>query len=278
MTRKPQANQVTPSVAPLRKRKRDGSEYHRRPEVEERLALLVQLPAREIARRASIEDASDPDYLPSECVLYFVRRLDRHHDEAALHDLFKILRARVSKAVPVFGQRIAGSGKVAQRAFDLDVRDAVLHKFQGLLCRDQREYDEKLDFYESQFNDAVACLRSTARRDIGKERAHYQPVTPDQDSDGPYEDVEAALAALRDRSEEKDREHYRSRLHLAISSLPRDERQVIELMLEGLPIDSEDDSVLTIRKVLKCAEKTVRNRRDRALPKLRHALTEEDDA
>ena len=56
------------------------------------------------------------------------------------------------------------------------------------------------------------------------------------------------------------------------------ERQVIELMLKGLPIDSTDGNVLTIAKAVGCTEKTVRNRRDRAIAKLRDALTEEDCA
>src|SRR4051794_22090142 len=101
MTRNLQVEKATPSVVPLRKRKRDGSEYRRRPEVEEALALLVQLSASEVARRARIEERDHPDYLPSECVLYFVRRLDPQDEEGALQDLFKILRHRVLKAVPV---------------------------------------------------------------------------------------------------------------------------------------------------------------------------------
>ena len=44
---------------------------------------------------------------------------------------------------------------------------------------------------------------------------------------------------------------------MAISSLPSKERQVIELMLKGLPIDSTDGNVLTIAKAVGCTEKTV---------------------
>jgi DNA-directed RNA polymerase specialized sigma24 family protein len=277
MTQDADGTRATLSIAPLRKRKLDGSEYHRRPEVEEALALLLQLPTSEVVRRASIVETDHSDYVPTECVLYFVRRLDSRDDEEALHDLFKILRQRVLKAVPVFRQRIAGSDKLGLRAFDVDLRELVLHNFQALLCRDRREYDATLDFYECQFNQALARLRSTARRDLSKEEAHYKPVASNGESDGPYENVEAALTALREQTEENGRARYRSSLHVAISSLPQDERRVIELILRGLPIDSIDDNVLTIAKVLKCTEKTVRNRRDRALTKLRHALTEEDD-
>jgi RNA polymerase sigma factor (sigma-70 family) len=271
MNRNLAAKPATASVALLRKLKPDGSAYDRRTEVEAELILLVQLPPSEVALRAKIEDASHPGYLPTECLVYFVRRLDPHKDSSALHDLFNILRQRVLKAVPVFKQRLAGSNKVAERAFDLDVRDAVLHRFQELLCRDRREYDARLDFFESQFNLSLARLRSTARRDVGKKEARYQAAAAESDSGETYEDVEAALAILREDSERKDREFYRSRLQVAISSLPPDERRVIELILEGLPHHS-------IAKVLKCVEQTVRNRRDRAVQKLRIELMKEVDA
>jgi DNA-directed RNA polymerase specialized sigma24 family protein len=90
-------------------------------------------------------------------------------------------------------------------------------------------------------------------------------------------EVEAALAALRPSPEGAGTDFlYRSKLLVAISSLPPDERQVVELLLWEYPIDSQDTEVKTIVRIIGCTEKTVRNRRDRAFAKLREALKEEE--
>lgn len=77
-------------------------------------------------------------------------------------------------------------------------------------------------------------------------------------------------ATLREDAEKKERELYRSRLQVAISSLPPDERRVIDLILEGLTHRS-------IAEALNCVEQTVRNRRDRAVQRLRLELMMEVD-
>ncbi len=258
--------------------KPDGTPYERPKEVEEALAGLSRLPASELVRRAGIEETDHPDYVPSECVLYFVRRPSSFgDDENALHDLFVTLRERVLQAVPVLRQRLPGSNKVAEKKTDLEIREAVLQKFQELLCGDRGEYDERLDFYECRFNRALALLRSTARRDVRREESHYRPAAPDGDTNELSRKVDAALAALQESADHPNLDPaYRSKLHVAISSLPPNQRQVIELMLKGLPIDSTNGEVLTIAKVVGCTEKTVRNRRDRAIARLRDALTEDD--
>lgn len=69
---------------------------------------------------------------------------------------------------------------------------------------------------------------------------------------------------------------YRSKIAAAINSLPPDERRVVELILEGIPIDSKEKDTMTMAKMLGCSEKTVRNRRDRAFAKLAELLKEED--
>lgn len=277
MTQYEGQKRATPSATPLRMRKPDGTPYDRPKEIDEVLAVLSQLPARELDERARIEDPNHPSYVPPECILYFVRRLTSDKDEPLLRELFKVLRQRVLRAVPVPRRRLSGSNKLAEEAADLEIRDAVLHRFQELLCGDRVEYDERLDFYECRFNKALAYLRSTARRNVQKERSHFEPMTLDGDTNELTKEVEVALAASRGPADGHiDDFLFRSKLHVAISSLPTKERQVIELLREGMPIDSIDVEVLTIAKVVGCTEKTVRNRRDRAFARLREALNGED--
>jgi DNA-directed RNA polymerase specialized sigma24 family protein len=276
MTQNVEKEEALPSVTPLRMRKPDGSLYCRPEEIEETLTVLLRLPTRELVERSRIEDAEAPNYVPSECMLYFVRRLSFSDDEDSLRDLFLILRQRILRAVPVLGRRLADSRKVGDKATELDVQEAVLDKFQELLCGDRVEYAERLDFFECRFNQALAFLRSTARRDARREESHSQPM--DGDTNEFATEVELVLATLREPIDGQNGDFlYRSKLHVAISTLPLYERRVVELLLQDLPIDSKDKEVLTIVKILGCSEKTVRNRRDRAYRKLRDALKEEDD-
>lgn len=277
MSQKVRNEGAATAAVPLRKCQEDGSLYCRPKEIEEALAELARLPASELLERCRINDPEEPGYVPSECLLYFVRRPAFGSDEGLFREAFKLLRQRVLRAVPVPSHRIAGSQKQAESAAAQEIQEAVLHKFQEMLCCDRKQYDERLDFYEIRFNQALAMLRTTARRKVGRQELGREPLESGEDTNTPSAEVESALAALKKPGDGIDF-LYRSKLHAAITSLPLEERRVIELILDEMPIDSEDGEVLTIRKVLKCSEKTVRNRRDRAFKKLRDALKEEEDA
>ena len=279
MTQNIDRERASPSVAPLRMQKPDGSLYDRPKKIEEALAVLSRLPATEVVERARIEDPDEPGYVPPECVLYFVRRPSLINREDALRELFMILRRRVLRAVPIPRRRLANSKKLAENSVDLEIQEVVLHRFNKLLCSDRGQYDQRLDFYECRFSSALAKLRKTARRDVQRKNPYYQTTSPGGAPSGPPGEIESTLAAIRNSVDGEGIDFlYRSKLHLAISSLPPDERRVVELLLQELPIDSKDKEALTIVKVLGCSEKTVRNRRDRAFEKLRDALKEEEDA
>ena len=258
------------SVPPLLKHKRSGEQYHRTAPVLAAIGMLSLLSPDELLERAQVSDTDQPDYVPSECLLFFVRR-PLEMDVNTLKDLFIILRNRVLRSVPM------PSRGDAERIFDVEVRDRVLDAFQELLCRDRKEYDDRLDYYEVNFNDALLKVRMTARRAVSRERKRFSDL-PVEDTDGnPPPGAETWLGTVcSDLDDEEERLRYRSRLYAAISQLPPDEKRVIDLLLEGYLIESQDASVKTITKILGCSEKTVRNRRDRAIETLRAAMEEED--
>ena len=152
MNRDTQTAANSTPVAPLRKRQVDGRLYSRPSEIETHLSVLSHLSTPELVERVRIEGPADTRYVPTECVLYFVRRSTFGNDEGAIRDLFTILRQRVLQAVPVLERHLPGSSKKAESAVDLEIREAVLHKFQEMLCRDRKEYEEQLDYYECRFN------------------------------------------------------------------------------------------------------------------------------
>ena len=265
------------SIVPLRVRQGDGTAYARPPEIEATLETLTTLPVHTLLERARITDSKHPDYVPSECVLYFVRRMS-DPGESGLFELFTLLRQRVRNAVPVLPRKVTGVGKPAESIVALDIQEAVLHKFQVLLCLDRKGYDERLDFYECRFNSAVASLRATAQRDVRRNAARFEPLESESEQIEPSPEVEKALLELRAPTAPDGEDFlFRSKLLRAISLLPVKEQRVIELLLQGYQIHSIDEEEDTIAKILNCDEKTVRNRRDRACLRLKAALGDEEE-
>lgn len=261
---------ASPNVVPLRQRQQDGRPYTRPADIIAAIYALSQLSKEEFAKR--IDPQNSDDIVPSECLLYFVRRPPFEADKDVLWVLFTAIRQRVLKAVPV----PIKSGK-GQRSIDLDIREAVSDKFNELLCRDQTEYQERLDFFEFRFNLAIARLRATARRDICRDVSHFVPLAHDNETNETSPEVEKALSCFTDSFGGPSTDSsYRSKIHFAISSLPPDERRVVELFMEGIPIESSETD-MTMVKILDCCEKTVRNRRDRAFAKIAILLKEEQE-
>ena len=266
-----------PSVAPLRMRKPEGDLYARPSEVEAMLATLVSLPSRELVERCRIADTTDRDYVPSECILYFVRRLD--FGDEAFRDLFVVLRQRLLRAVPVTARRVAGTAQLAEKAGELEIQESVLQKFQEMLCGDRKGgYDERLDCFECRFNFALARLRLTARKKVWRDESRYEPTDFTENAEGPSKEVELALLVMRNALDDEGVDFlYRSKLHAAINALPPDLRRVIELTFQEVPDGPKGGDAITICNLVGCIEKTVYNRRKKAFELLRDALTEEED-
>ncbi len=259
---------MTQSVWPLRKKNGDVL-YVRRGEVEEELKTLYATSIEEVAERSKISDAGAAQYISSEAVLHFVRQSKENDDGPAYETLFGELRQRLLRALPVREKRLPDS-KFAADPYQQEVRDQVMHKLMKLLCIDRNESSERLHYFEVMFNGAVARLRQTAKRDASerkkREKAEVLPEASDQpaDTDG----FEENLQRLNEPAE-NDENVYRFEVLSAISTLPDDERRVIELLIQGYLLKEVAD-------ILKCTEKTARERRNRARKKLAEVLERED--
>lgn len=269
---------MTIAIAPLRMRKPNGDLYCRPKEIESSIGALSELSANEVVVRSRIRDPKEDNYVQTECVLYIVRHRTFGHDKDASCDLFAALLTRIEqKAVPELTRRSQRSDHEPQDMILLEVREGIVEKFEEMLCADQEGYDERLDFYECKFNSALAKLRLDKRRDVARKHARFTQLVVDEESNAPSIEVEETFAKLKEPANAESSDFlYRLKVQAAINSLPAQERQVIELIDRGLPIESKDDQVLSIVKVLGCVEKTVRNRRDRAIQRLVDAVKEED--
>ena len=247
---------------PLRKTKKSSGELYTRPrDVEIATEALIALPGAELIRRASVTNERDPDFLRSESILYLIRQRRLDHDQRAFRALYEELRLRVRRALPR-----PNWGKSNTSARLEEIQQHVLDRFNKYLCEDRVEYSTKLDYFECRFNGAVAALRNNALRDVRLRRGPLLGLSVESDSPLQNSEVEEALAKFRGTSEDDIRDKtFRLNALAVINELPDDQRRVMELLLADMPIHSEDPTVVTIAAVLKCNEKTVRNRRNRAI-------------
>ena len=262
-------------VKPLTKRRSDGTLYTRRADVEEALARLIEQSREQIVSALKIRDSSSPLYIKSECIIYLIRETRNDNDESYFNDLYRELMRRLSSALP----RVAGErADLSENVYAANARDRVRDAFVAKLTEDRAEPGTALDYFEVMFAGAIAALRKTSMQRARRQAARSEPIA-DEEMNEPSLAVERAVGSL-DLKEEllSDDPIYRSRVADAIKALPDKLGRVVELIMRDMPIDSSDDSVMTIRKAIGVkSEKTVRNRRDEAYRLIREALSIGDD-
>lgn len=261
-------------VAPLRKRRLSGELYGRDPKIEALIAELAVLSRDELIARAEIAKRSDPGYIPSECLVYFIRASRRDNNEAWFERLYRILIGRVLRSLPK-AESSDGRSESLTRGV---VRDKVFSRFVELLSADRADYVDKLDYFEVRFDGALASLRRDAQEKAWRDENRSQPLEYDEESGELSPEVEAA-AGVHDpfAASDFDDPAYRSRLDAAIEALPIEQSRIIHMLRQGFPIDSKEPDVMTIAKALGRSEKTVRTYRDKAFATLRAAMADGDE-
>jgi hypothetical protein len=251
---------------PLRKRKLDGSLYHRPAEVEAQLKTLEKLSRDDLLTRSRIRDHSHQDYVRTECVVHFIRASHRDNSEARFSSLYRVLLERAARRLPRSQNAVHISSSQAE------INDLVMDTFNVLLSSDRNEYSEKLDYFEIRFDGAMARLRIDAQRKIwprqnrntqieNVEAGELRPEVEQAIGDyNPFEDI---------KIEDRD---YRSRLDGAIDTLPPLQQRIVQMLRKGIPIDSQDTYAVTVSKTLRKVEKTIRSNRDKAYAALKHIL------
>ncbi|ARM14773.1 MULTISPECIES: response regulator transcription factor [Rhizobium] len=258
-------------VAPLRKRRLTGEVYERDPKVETLIAELAALPRDELIGRAAFTKRSDPGYVPSECLVYFIRASRHDNNEAWFERLYRILMERVLRSVP---RSESSDGKTESLTRSV-VRDKVFSRFVEMLSADRASYVDKLDYFEVRFDGAVASLRRDAQEQAWRDENRSQPLEYDEESGELTAEVERAAGAYDPfAAPDFDDPVYRSRLDAAIEALPPEQIRIIHMLKEGFPIDSKEPDVMTISKALGRSEKTIRTYRDKAIAALRSALAD----
>jgi hypothetical protein len=256
---------------PLKRKQKNGTPYERPPEIEAWLTRLEMVDAGERVRQFSVTSKKKPGYVPSEVLVHFMRQAWRGGAKKDFEAIFRFVMersaGRLASAIPDF--RMAGAS---------GIREEILARFAERIAKDCKGRTGLLDFFEVRFDKAFAALRTSVLRQIGPANLEEVPLgTEGEDGTEISAEVEVAAAGFLSGDLQKiDDPAFRSELFAAIDCLPNDQKQVIGLLLQGFPIDSKDDSVLTIARILGCDERTVRNRRDRACKALKAILQVEN--
>ncbi|SFV29457.1 sigma-70 family RNA polymerase sigma factor [Hyphomicrobium facile] len=253
---------------PLTKTNANGVRYRRQTTVDQLIDEVAMLDRAALLSRFSITNRHDPIYLPSEVLLHAIRATRQDNRDSHFEALFRILLARV--------ESLSRNAISTSQYRNVDeIRAEIASRFATMIAQDRTQGGDRLDIFEVVFDKALAALRVDVLRKLGPERLRTEPID-DANTGEPTAAVERAAEAFLGQSREKfDDPAFRSDLVAAIDHLPNDEKTVIGLMLKGIPIDGKEPGAVTIAKLLGCTEKTVRNRRDRAIFKLRKALAGE---
>lgn len=258
------------SIEPLRKRKTSGELYTRRSPTIQYIEKSLQWPFDELLNRASTRDRRHSEYVPSEVLVYYLRQTKSDNSDGRFIQLYDILRDRVEAACPRANRHMGE--KVHEDARLSEIRDATVDHVTELIFTDRQDYDEQLDIYEVVFDKAVRAAHITKLRKVSR-RENASEDIEDEVTGEVRTVVEAALDRYKKVSltAEEDLD-YRIHLRDAINALPTDEREVIDLILADIAIETNKDGEPSMTELLGCVEKTVRNRRERAFKKIRQAL------
>ena len=206
----------------------------------------------------------DPEFISPEALLYFIRNADAcAHRER----LTEKLLVRVARRVP----SVAGSGDNTVSLTKITIREDMRDHFIDLLLNDRKPYDDRLDYYEVNFNGAVAA----DRRDANERHWKHENRTAELETDDGEVSAEVESAAGEYDpfdADELDKNVYRLLLDEAIDSLPEFQRRIVVMWHQDIPIESNDPSVASISKVLGKSEKTIRTHRDKAFASLKLRL------
>lgn len=258
-------------ITPLRKRKKtDGKLYTRPAEIEDRLRQFNTLARDELSARCRIQDASDPKYVPSECLVYLVREHRSRPMDACSEVLYKTLLERVLQSLPTG----YGDNGETVRSFESSVGDIGREWFLTMVMEDRIEYVEDLDIYEIRFAKALKTLRMDAFRHVKRTEKETERIEIDAETGDISPEVERAAGSFDPFEVHKlDDPFYLSRLYQAIDNLPPVQKAIIEMDRNNIPDESKDSNVVTQSAVLRKTPKTIRTHRALALSALREGLT-----
>jgi hypothetical protein len=242
---------------PLTNRRRDGGLYTRPPEIDAEIEALLILPRVSIVTRLACRSAADPDHISSEALLHLLRETRADNGLDYFNTLYRELLRRIGRALPQ-SDTYSVEGKAATDERLERVRDAVLKRFEGAVVEDRYRAGMELDIFECRFNYTIEKMREKAWAKHYREAARRHTKTVEM-LEISIDSGEQEFASLRDRFFSDSTS--RILLYAEIDSLPHPDRRILQMLIEGFPVESSKPGLKTITGEVGCDCKTVWNRR-----------------
>jgi DNA-directed RNA polymerase specialized sigma24 family protein len=207
--------------------------------------------------------------------VYLVRTCRVDNSDTHFESLYRILMARILDCLP---RAESADGKTLSLTRSR-IREQVFDRFTELLAADREGYLDKLDYFEVRFDGALASLRRDAQEKAWRDENRSTSLEFDEETGELSAEVERAVGSFDPfEAAEMGASDYRSRLDAAIDTLQPGQRRIIEMIRQGIPIDSKEAGAVTIAKALGKSEKTIRTHRDKAFVALRAAMTQREES
>jgi hypothetical protein len=253
----------------LTRQKRDGSVYTRRLPIEHRLLELAALDPRERLEALRTTNRSATAYVPSECVVHFMREAYAAGERKAGDAYLMVLRNRARLA---FKRAIHGNGSHEEA-----LREEALSKFDVLVAVGLEPGADRLDYLEVNFDHALVTLRKDLFEAERRRSARLIPLRlpgDEEDEERPEIEFAAPVSELACElgMQESEFEAFRNDRLRSINVLLDEQRDAILYLLGGLPIGSSDPKVDTIARRQGVDESTVRYRIKRGIARLNEPL------
>ena len=249
-------------AAPLRRLK-NNEVYVRPASVEALLDPALQQTPETISDRAYIREKTDPNFLPTECLLHLIRHAFRIGN-TRLRDVTLLLLLK--RCERILKNKIPDDQPNAE-----ELREAVLGKFTELLARDANDPNQTiLDYFEVRFNDAFRKLRFHFLRSEKYTRTSL-PLFPDAEGQAEI-DPEGVCRLLKSTGQDPSPEDFviRKQLCDAVQTLPPDETKAIILhFFYGYKIESTDPTATTVATLCGVSGRTIGTRLKSAIEKLK---------
>ncbi|HBX38613.1 MAG TPA: hypothetical protein DEG76_15585 [Pseudohongiella sp.] len=259
-------------VLPLKKTTQDAEPYQRRAEIEQVLSSLDGLAPDQLVERLTCTHQA----VPFEVLIYFLRHTELELGSKHLEPIFRTFYGRLEAA-------LRKSVSDTWIDYAATIREELAERIVEMIAKDRDSDEEKMYYWEVNFNHALSNLCTDVLRKHGPAREtdpliNARPLTEESDSgEEVSHEVDIAAAEFINPNPSKiDEVAFRLRLMHAINELPVDERRAVGLWLQGMPIESQDPEAETIAQALECRERTVSNRLKRAFEKLRIVMQAEE--
>ena len=163
-------------VIPLKKTTREGEPYHRRAEIEQALSALDDLAPGQLVERLTCTQHA----VPFEVLIYFLRHTELELGPKYLEPIFCTFYGRLEVVL----QKVVSGAWIDHAA---SIREELSEQIIEMIAKDRGSQEEKMYYWEVNFNDALSKLRTDVLRKHGPARKtdplnNARPLTEESDN------------------------------------------------------------------------------------------------